>query len=92
MYIGEGDTPPIPPFTDRCVSRVPACAVHVRLRVPCRALILAAGRHSIRAAPLLEEPVVLDSVGAPHEPPNSLNNRDAANVQLPDDDYDLSVS
>jgi hypothetical protein len=35
--------------------------------------------------------VVLDSMGAPHEPPNSLNNRDAANVQLPDDDYDLSV-
>jgi len=36
--------------------------------------------------------VVLDSMGAPHEPPNSLNNRDAANVQLPEDDYDLSVS
>jgi hypothetical protein len=36
--------------------------------------------------------VVLDSMGAPHEPPNSLNNRDAANVQLPEDDYNLSVS
>ena len=36
--------------------------------------------------------VALDSMGAPYEPPNSLNNRDAANVQLPDDDYDLSVS
>ena len=36
--------------------------------------------------------VALDSMGAPLEPPNSLNNRDATNVQLPDDDYDLSVS
>ena len=27
---------------------------------------------------------MLDSMGAPHEPPNSLNNRDAANVQLPE--------
>src|SRR6476620_4469598 len=52
-----------------------------------RVIFLNAATHPVATYPIAATngvSVALDSMGAPLEPPNSLNNRDAANVQLPE--------